>query len=50
MKKLNKDLEKERKDLKEKLLEERDRNRVDFTDYHLFVNGEGSRSCCYNDI
>ncbi|MBN1141817.1 MAG: hypothetical protein JXB25_08510 [Deltaproteobacteria bacterium] len=50
MKSIRNDLEKERKDLTKELLKERDANRVDFTDYHLFVDSEGSRSCCYNDI
>ena len=50
MKNINKDMEKERKDLKEELLKERDKNRVDFTDYHLFVDAEGSRSCGNSDI
>lgn len=50
MKNRNKDMEKERKDLTGELLRERDKKRVDFTDYHRFVDSEGSRSCCYNDI
>lgn len=50
MKNLNRDLKKETKDLVEELLKERDAKRVDFTDYHLFVDSEGNRSCCYNDI